>query len=394
MDAQASGFTAPPIQGSFEVLKVQGTETGADPDPGLGNSAQTFSGRQQSGNSSLQKSQQPVSIKMTQAAHIDNNPTDGEGKKPLYTLCKTSIMMRLSVGALLALVACLPHTGAQHEDSEVSAHRRPRRMIGGLLADSVPWHVMVYLGEGVFDGGFAGGALISDRWVLTAGRNLFIRRSRDATQGKQPLIPKIYMGITNRANADASTEAAVDKVFLHPGFQNTSDWDNDLALIRLKSPVTFSQSVMPIPLPERGDDLEETPGTLGLVAGWGWGRDFVQSKFLKFLKLPVVSCQSDDQVMSGTPVVDDNMLCTGPGEYEANVCFWDAGSALPVLSPGHNRVYAAGILSYDKGCNVKSYAVYTKISPYLPWIHEVMRGDKDYASQRFSALARMFSRKF
>ncbi|XP_041917768.1 haptoglobin [Alosa sapidissima] len=312
-------------------------------------------------------------------------------------------MIWLSVGALLALVACLPHTATQHQGakqsqvSEVSAHERQRRMVGGLLARSVPWHVMVYLGEGVFDGGFAGGALISDSWVLTAGRNLFIQRSRDATRGKEPLIPKIYMRITHRAHANASTEAAVDKVFLHPGFQNTSDWDNDLALIRLKRPVTFSESVMPVPLPERGDDLEETPGTLGLVAGWGWGRDFIQSDILKFLKLPVVSrqqCQSGYQGKSGKPVVDDNMFCTGPGEYEANVCFWDAGGALAVLNPEQNRVYAAGILSFDKSCAVEKYAVYTKISPYLPWIHEVMRGDEDYASQRSSALARMFSRRF
>lgn len=92
------------------------------------------------------------------------------------------------------------------------AHERPKRMVGGLLADIIPWQAMVYLGEGVFDGGFAGGALISDRWVLTAGRNLFIRRSRNDTKGKEPLIPKIYLGISHRSRADASKEVAVEKV--------------------------------------------------------------------------------------------------------------------------------------------------------------------------------------
>lgn len=153
---------------------------------------------------------------------------------------------------------------------------------------------------------------------------------------------------------------------------------------------------MPIPLPERGDDLEETPGTLGLLAGWGWGPDFTQSNILKFLKLRVVSrqeCKSGYQDKSGKPVVDDNMFCTGPGEYESNVCFFDGGGALAVLNPEEDRVYVSGILSYDKSCAVEKYAVYTKISPYLPWIHEVMRGDKDYASQRSSILAGMFSRK-
>lgn len=191
--------------------------------------------------------------------------------------------------------------------------------------------------------------------------------------------------------------SSLPQVFLHPAFQNTSDWDNDLALIQLKKPVTFSESVMSIPLPEHGDDLEERPGTQGIIAGWGWGRDFVQSTVLKFLKLPVVSrqlCRSDYQGLTHKPSVDDNMFCTGPGEYETNVCFWDAGGALAFLHPEDNRVYAAGILSFDKSCAVEKYAVYTKISPYLPWIHEVMRGDKDYSSQRSSLMADMFSRKF
>ena len=85
-------------------------------------------------------------------------------------------------------------------------------MVGGLLATSVPWQVMVYLGEGVFDGGFAGGALISDRWVLTAGRNLFVRRARADTQGKEPLIPKIFVGVSHRSSANSSKEVAVEKV--------------------------------------------------------------------------------------------------------------------------------------------------------------------------------------
>lgn len=184
-------------------------------------------------------------------------------------------------------------------------------------------------------------------------------------------------------------------MFLHPAFQNTSDWDNDLALIQLKEPVVFSETVFPIPLPERGDDMEERPGSLGIVAGWGWGNDLVQSKLLKFVKVPVASretCHSHYKASDHTPLVDDNMFCTGPGQYEVNVCFWDAGGALALLRPEDNGVYAAGILSFDKSCAVERYAVYTKIGPYLPWIHEVMRGDGHYSARRSSLLAHMLKR--
>lgn len=85
-------------------------------------------------------------------------------------------------------------------------------MVGGTLAPHVPWQAMVYLADSVLDGGYAGGALISDRWVLTAGRNLFVRKSKQDTQGKDPIIPKVYLGISQLAEANASKEAAVEKV--------------------------------------------------------------------------------------------------------------------------------------------------------------------------------------
>lgn len=85
-------------------------------------------------------------------------------------------------------------------------------MVGGTLAPHVPWQAMVYLSDGVVDGGYAGGALISDRWVLTAARNLFVRKSRQDIQGKDPLIPKVYLGISQKAEVDASKDVAVEKV--------------------------------------------------------------------------------------------------------------------------------------------------------------------------------------
>ena len=85
-------------------------------------------------------------------------------------------------------------------------------MIGGTLAPHVPWQAMVYLSDNLMTGGYAGGALISDRWVLTAGRNLFVMKRRQDTQGKKPLTPKVYLGITRREEATASTEVAVEKV--------------------------------------------------------------------------------------------------------------------------------------------------------------------------------------
>uniref|UniRef100_A0A3B3VT44 Peptidase S1 domain-containing protein n=2 Tax=Poecilia TaxID=8080 RepID=A0A3B3VT44_9TELE len=277
--------------------------------------------------------------------------------------------------------------------SAFSSFLRLKRMVGGTLAPQVPWQAMVYLSDSVLDGGYAGGALISDRWVLTAGRNLFIRKSRQDTQGKDPIIPKVYLGISQKAEANASKEVAVDKVFLHPDFQNQTDWDNDLALIKLKESVIMTE-VTPIPLPERGQDLDTVVGGSGVIAGWGWGIHLTPATSLKYLVLPLANysdCKAEYERSSHTPSLDDNMFCTRPTQLEENVCFGDAGGALAVRDAQSGDVYAAGILSYDKSCSRNSYGVYMKISSYLPWIHRVIRGDTEKSSAlRSDAMAKMF----
>lgn len=89
---------------------------------------------------------------------------------------------------------------------------RFRRMVGGTLAPLVPWQAMVYLSDNILKGGYAGGALISDRWVLTAGRNLFVKKTRQDTQGTTPMHPKVFLGISELTEAVPSREVAVEKV--------------------------------------------------------------------------------------------------------------------------------------------------------------------------------------
>uniref|UniRef100_A0A3Q2QYJ0 Peptidase S1 domain-containing protein n=1 Tax=Fundulus heteroclitus TaxID=8078 RepID=A0A3Q2QYJ0_FUNHE len=216
-----------------------------------------------------------------------------------------------------------------------AASLHSKRMVGGTLAPHVPWQAMIYLSDSV---------------------NLFIRKSRQDIQGKDPVIPKVYLGITRK-----------EEVFLHPGFQNQTDWDNDLALIKLKESVTMSAKVTPIPLPERGQDLDTIAGGSGVFAGWGWGILLTPATSLKYLVLPLANhsdCKAEYERTEHTPRVDGNMFCTRPTAFEENVCFGDAGGALAVRDARTGDVYAAGILSYDKSCNRYNYGVYVKISSY------------------------------
>ncbi|KAL4613562.1 haptoglobin-like [Arapaima gigas] len=275
--------------------------------------------------------------------------------------------------------------------------RRPRRMVGGRLAPVVPWQAMVFLGDSILNGGFGGGALISKRWVLTAGRNIFHNKTREASVRSNYMLPKVFLGVYERSQMKPSDEVAVEKVVLHPDFQKTSDWDNDLALIKLKEPVTYSKTVMPIPLPERGEDLVETNGTRGLMSGWGFGIHLTFSDPLKVLVLEISNqedCKEEYSKGSNLPVVDERVFCTHPKFPQENLCFGDAGGAFVVHDDATSRVYAAGILSFDKTCTLRTHAVYMKLSAYLPWINSVLREDEEELSRlRSSYFNTMFSKQ-
>lgn len=181
---------------------------------------------------------------------------------------------------------------------------------------------------------------------------------------------------------------------LHPHFQNQSDWDNDLALIQLKEPVVISDKVTPIPLPERGQDLADGAQGSGVIAGWGWGVYQNLALSLKHLIVPLANgsaCKAEHEQNQFMPAVDDNMFCTGStSRFQENVCFGDAGGALAVRDAQTGDVYAAGILSFDKACSMHKYAVYMKLSSYLPWIHKVTRGDvQNSAAVRSKVMEKM-----
>ncbi|KAJ8271337.1 hypothetical protein COCON_G00101960 [Conger conger] len=298
--------------------------------------------------------------------------------------------------AALLLVLCV---GFAHASARRGGEGRSKRAIGGRVALNVPWQALVHFADGVLDGGIGGGALVSDRWVLTSGRNVFQKKPRHTDPKQVPDIPKIYLGVKNRHPVDPASEVEVEKVVLHPGFQNISTWENNLALIKLKKPVVFSSKILPIPLPRCGQNLEETVGTLGVFAGWGWSQVLQLADHLKFLNVPVVSqelCQHEykhgGEVDSDEPLVDGRTFCTGVSAEAWNVCVGDEGGALAVLDPKDGTVYAAGLLSYDKNCATEKYGVFTKLSAYMPWIDSVMRGDSElYDAQRALEVRKMLA---
>ncbi|XP_059832311.1 complement C1s subcomponent-like [Hypanus sabinus] len=230
-----------------------------------------------------------------------------------------------------------------------------------------------------FGGVQGAGALLSERWVLTAAHVVHNLRERS-----------LFAGFTDLRRLDLAQRLLADRIFIHPGYQQplhdgVHNYDNDIALVRLRTPVTLGPDISPVCLPERaqsGPKLRE----MGLVAGWGVTENNTLPAELMYTRLLVLDLDRCRQTVAQNPVtVTDNMICAGDDVAGggsgggSDTCQGDSGGAFvfPLPKPRNDRFYVGGIVSWGVKCgtcsgdlNRPSAEVLTQLSmkepPLLP----------------------------
>uniref|UniRef100_A0AAR2KF12 Vitamin K-dependent protein C n=1 Tax=Pygocentrus nattereri TaxID=42514 RepID=A0AAR2KF12_PYGNA len=233
-------------------------------------------------------------------------------------------------------------------------HRLPfGRIYGGKIArlGSFPWQVLL-----LPSGHKAGAFIIGEKWIMTAAHNLIF---------DSPLSPENFVALN------------LSSIHIHPHYKNIdgSNFDNDIALIKLSTPITFHANVSPVCLPPEGVEMEVRSGW---VSGFGLTEFHVESDVLLYVQLPIVAdgtCRNSfakkREKESWIPHLTDNMFCAGFKEGGNDSCKGDSGSAF-VVKKGDVH-WAMGIVSWGLDCGRAGvYGVYTRVSRYLDWINKVM----------------------
>lgn len=144
--------------------------------------------------------------------------------------------------------------------------------------------------------------------------------------------------------------------------------NNDIALLRLASPIVYTPYALPACLPIR-NLAEHGLWAIRLHTVSGWGRrseNGPTSHILQRLKVPRIPTQQC--VEESGVVLTNNMFCAGYIEGRQDSCKGDSGG--PLVTKYKKTFFLLGIVSWGKGCaRPGNYGIYTRVSNYLQWIH-------------------------
>ncbi|PNF33082.1 hypothetical protein B7P43_G16109 [Cryptotermes secundus] len=197
-----------------------------------------------------------------------------------------------------------------------------------------------------------GSSVVNECYIVTASH---------CVDGREPVDLTVLAGTAVLGHG--GVRHAAQLITMHPGYNPDAMYENDIALVKLSSPITFNDQAQPVALPNQ---LEPTKGgTLATVIGWGF--PYTDGGVMEKLQHVNITVYDDEKCQSIHSLeVHDTNICAGVPEGGKGQCSGDSGG--PLIAGGHQ----VGIVSWSvKPCTVAPYpGVYTEVAHYVDWIRE------------------------
>ncbi|XP_026316168.1 phenoloxidase-activating enzyme-like [Hyposmocoma kahamanoa] len=266
------------------------------------------------------------------------------------------------------------------------------RIVGGeqTNVDDYPWMALIeYLDNGRIKL-LCGGALISERYVLTAGhcvagdilnsgtpQNVRLSEHDTANRIDEPDCVAVSAG-----GEDCTYGAVVipiEYTIPHPDYDpyDKKTRRNDIALVRTRESAPYTDFIRPICLPTSDMTLSPPSDWQLIAAGWGAVNNTHSSNVKLDVKLPFVplpQCQAAYSVKYRNLKFWNRQMCAG-GEKGKDSCRGDSGGPLMWENPDGNKFFeCVGIVSFGTfPCGSENVpGVYTKVYEYNSWIRQTI----------------------
>ncbi|XP_045132508.1 serine protease 42-like [Portunus trituberculatus] len=261
-------------------------------------------------------------------------------------------------------------TSSMEEGVRAGAPPPVLRVVGGEDASQgeYPWMAFLIMQAG--DISFScGGTLITSSHVLSAAHCFY---------GDNVEKIKVGLGNVHRTMVGGSAPwmwFLTSTYKMHPEY-SPDTIHNDLAVVTLNSPVTFTHYIRPACLPTADRNLE---GATLTATGWGLmdynDPDADLPIVLQEVDLTAwnnVECQDVWRNLMSSHVLLNSQLCASrPGK---DTCSGDSGG--PLLLKADGRWTVVGVTSYGYKCaEIGKPGVYTRVSKFLTWINCIIQGD-------------------
>lgn len=298
--------------------------------------------------------------------------------------------------------------------SEQTEQTSGARVLGGELADNGEWPWQVaFLISGLPvgpDSHFCGGSMILDNWVLTAAHCIHMQGGDGSWGDLAPQGLTVLVGSNKIAEGEGDL-VPVEGIFRHPSYVGT-DFDNDIALVKLARAPRVPYQTINVPTPEFGDQLDQ-PGVTTFVTGWGLTEGGNHPDLLREAQIQMMSRDMCNQMMLEAraetaaqgiglaaqafglreeeamqvweelvsyvrPPMSENMLCSGSFEGGKTSCNGDSGG--PLVVPLQDGTFIqAGVVSWGMSSAATNscletamFSAYTRISNYIDWMNQTV----------------------
>ncbi|XP_074082026.1 transmembrane protease serine 12-like [Macrotis lagotis] len=207
-----------------------------------------------------------------------------------------------------------------------------------------------------------GGSIIKEMWILTAAHCFKVSR--------EPEFWVAVVGVNNiLRNQVKHKKIKIDDIIIHPEFKYDT-FENDIALIHLKTPVNYNDYIQPICLPFFNDVPKIDNTKRCFISGWGKRKEegtlasLLQEAEVHYF--PWVACNA---VGSYSGRVPNTSFCAGESYGSVDACMGDSGGPLMCYFPKDERFFLIGITSAGVGCGRPFFpGIYTEVKLYETWI--------------------------